>query len=66
MNFSDDIPKKFLSYQKKIKSSLEAKGIRQSHVYRGLGMSQSTWLRRLRNSSFTVQEVLEICKIVNK
>lgn len=66
MKFSNDIPLKFLEYQRKIKAALEAKGIRQAHVYRQLGMSQGTWLRRLKSNSFTVDEVLEICKIVNK
>ena len=66
MKFNMDIPLKFLDYQRKIKPALEAKGIKQSHVYRALGMSQSTWLRRLKNNSFTVQEVIEICKAVNK
>lgn len=66
MKFNEDIPRKFLEYQKKIKPSLEAKGITQSHVYKNIGMSQSTWLRRLKNNSFTVSEVLNICRIVNK
>jgi hypothetical protein len=66
MKFSENIPLKFLEYQKKIKPALDAKGITQAHIYKSLGMSQTTWLRRLRNSSFTVHEILKICKIVNE
>lgn len=66
MKFSKEIPLKFLDYQKKIKSSLAAKGISQAHVYRSIGMSQNTWIRRIRNNSFTASEVLQICEVVNK
>lgn len=66
MKFSENIPLQFLDYQKKIKPALEAKGIKQAHVYKSIGMSQSTWLRRLKSNSFTVQEILAICKAVNK
>lgn len=66
MRFSNDIPLKFVDYQKKIRPSLKALGISQAHVYRSIGMSASTWDRRLKNYDFTANEVLAICKIINK
>lgn len=65
MVISDKAPKTFREWQKKLKVSLEAKGISQSHVYRGIKMSRSTWERRLKDSSFTCDEALRICALLN-
>ena len=66
MRFSDKIPKQFIEYQKQIKPSLKALGISQAHVYRSIGMSITTWNRRIKNCDFTANEVLAICKVINK
>ncbi len=66
MRFNDKIPKQFIEYQKQIKPSLKALGISQAHVYRSIGMSITTWNRRIKNCDFTANEVLEICKAINR
>lgn len=66
MRFNEDLIVKFLDYQKKIKPSLKALGISQAHVYRAIGMSSTTWNRRIKNCDFTGNEVLAICKVINK
>lgn len=65
MKFNDKIPKQFLEFQKKIKSSLEAMGVRQKFVYTGIGMSKTTWDRRLKLFNFTADEVIAICDLIN-
>jgi len=65
MIISDKAPKEFMKWQSKLKISLEARGIRQSHVYRGIKMSQTTWERRLKELNFTADEALRICKLLN-
>lgn len=65
-SIDDKIPKAFLAYQKKLKKSLKKKEIKQSFVYRGIGMSKTTWDRRLKLYNFTAQEVIEICDLINK
>jgi len=65
MIISDVAPKKFKEWQEKLKISLEAKGISQAHVYRGIGMSRNTWERRTRELNFTADEALRICKLIN-
>lgn len=65
MKFNEKIPRLFSDYQKKIKPSLKALGISQAHVYRSIGMSVTTWNRRIKNKDFTANEVLAICKVVN-
>ena len=66
MKINDKIPKQFLEYQKKLRASLDAMGIKQSFVYRGIGMSKTTWDRRLKLYNFTAQEVIKICNLLNK
>lgn len=66
MKINDKIPKQFLEYQKKLKKSLEAMGVKQSFVYRGIGMSKTTWDRRIKLHNFTAQEVIKICNLLNK
>lgn len=65
MKFNDKIPKQFLEFQKKIKPSLEAAGIKQNYVYKNIGMSKTTWDRRLKLYNFTAQEVIAICDLIN-
>ena len=65
MRLNNKIPKQFLDFQKKIKPSLKALGISQAHVYRSIGMSVSTWERRIKTCGFTVKEALDICEVVN-
>lgn len=65
MKISNKIPLLFLEYQKKLKPSLEAKGIKQSFVYRSIGMSKTTWDRRNRLYNFTAHEILKICEVIN-
>ena len=65
MIISDVAPKRFKDWQKKLLISLEAKGITQAHVYRGIGMSRNTWERRTRAYSFTSEEAIKICKLLN-
>jgi len=66
MKINDKIPKQFLEYQKKLRASLDDMGIKQSFVYRGIGMSKTTWDRRLKLYNFTAQEVIKICNLLNK
>ena len=63
---NESVPKNFLDYQKKLKVSLEAKGIKQSFIYKNIGMSRSTWERRLKTATFTAHEILAVCKLINK
>ena len=65
MIISEVAPKRFLEWQKKLKISLEAKGISQAHVYKGIGMSRNTWERRTRAFNFTADEALRICRLLN-
>ena len=66
MMIDEKIPRAFLDYQKKLKMSLSAKGISQRFVYKGIGMSQTTWERRLKNLDFTGQEIMAICDLLNR
>ena len=65
MIISDTSPRRFLEWQKKLKIRLEARGITQAHVYRGINMSRNTWVRRLKNNEFTADEALRICNFLN-
>lgn len=65
MVVSDTAPKRFKEWQSKLKISLQAKGISQAHVYRGIKMSRTTWERRLKERGFTVDEALKICALLN-
>ena len=65
MVINEKTPKQFLDWQKKLKISLESKGISQAHVYRGIKMSRNTWERRLKGSDFTAKEALMICALLN-
>ncbi len=66
MIISDTAPNRFKEWQKKLKPSLKAIGISQAHVYKGIGMSRNTWERRVRALSFTADEALRICNLLNR
>ncbi len=66
MVVSNKVPLAFLEYQKKLKQSIISKGIKQSHVYRGIGMSKTTWDRRLKKYNFTAHEIIAVCELLNK
>lgn len=65
MKLSNKVPKQFLDYQKKLKSALEGVGVKQKFVYESIGMSKATWNRRNKLYNFTVEEILNICDVVN-
>lgn len=44
---------------------LAANGIKHHVVYEGIGMSRSTWERRLKNKNFTIAEMLKLADFVN-
>lgn len=44
---------------------LEAHGIKHYVVYEGVGMSRSTWERRIKDNNFTANEMLKIADFVN-
>jgi len=65
MRINNEAPSTFLKWQKKLRQSLDAYGVKHAHVYRGIGMSRSTWENRMRKFNFTAQEALAICKVLN-
>ena len=56
----------YKSLVKSIPRILEMNGIKHHVVYKGIGMSRSTWERRIKASDFTVAEMEKIAVIVNK
>jgi len=40
-------------------------GLRQNFIFDKIGMSRSTWTKKLRDGNFTEKEILAIAKIVN-
>ena len=66
MKINDKVPNDFLKWQKSLKRSIEAMGVKQSYIYRGIGMSKTTWDRRNKKFDFTADEAIRICRLLNK
>lgn len=55
----------FQSLVKSIPHVLEAYRVKHQTVYKAIGMSRSTWERRIENNNFTATEMLQIAKFLN-
>lgn len=62
---SDKIPKLFIEYQEQLKKSIYQLDLTQKFVYNGIGMSQTTWERKMNNKTFTGIELLKVCEVIN-
>jgi len=62
----DNLPISFIAFQANLKETIYSLGLTQKHVYNGIGMSRTTWERRLIERNFTGNEVLKICNWINK
>jgi len=61
----EGIIRTFQSLVKALPYVLKSDKIPHNQVYRSINMSRSTWERRLKNNSFSADEMLRIAKVVN-
>lgn len=66
MYIEESIIVTYKSLVKGIARILEMNGIKHHVIYTGIGMSRSTWERRIKGNDFTVAEMEKIAVIVNK
>jgi len=55
----------YKSLVKSIAPILQTYNIKHETVYKGIGMSRSTWERRIKGNEFTVKEMEKISLFVN-
>ncbi len=63
---NESIVKDFIDLQKRLPSVLDAYGITHAHVYTNAGISRSTYERKLKDQTFSAEEMLRICAVINK
>lgn len=66
MRIKTSVATDFIRLQTDLVKILNAYGMKQAYVYEKIGMSKSTWIRKIKNQTFTGDEVLKICDVINK
>lgn len=62
---SNKIPQLFIEYQEQLKKTIYQFGLTQKYVYNSIGMSRTTWERRMNTKTFTAIEMMKVCEVVN-
>jgi len=55
----------YIELKKEVPTIIKNSGMVQKFIYDKIGMSRPTWTRKLRDGSFTENEILAIAKIMN-
>lgn len=57
---------KYADLQGNIKTVLRNKGVTQKFIYSKIGMPRSTWTKKINEKDFSIEEMRQICKVVNR